>query len=235
MTITFDTADAMAGLRFGAEGSDSITVTAHSEQIAWTNLQPKEEGYFDFDVAFVQSASMALHPPYPDGMPTIYQKISMDMGAKNPHGLAEEWILDETSTTQYASKSNTIYGNSDGYGSGSLQRVSIGEDGVLTGIYSNGRHQPLYQIGLTRFLNPWGLAKLGDNLFEETRYSGEGAMNEPGTAGNGTILGNFLEQSNVDVAEEIVNMIVTQRGFQANSKTVTTTDSMLAEVIEMKR
>ncbi|MDR2725973.1 MAG: hypothetical protein LBC90_07960, partial [Candidatus Adiutrix sp.] len=61
-----------------------------------------------------------------------------------------------------------------------------------------------------------------------------GAMNEPGNAGTGTILANFLEQSNVDVAEEIVNMILTQRGFQANTKTVTTTDEMLNEVIRMK-
>ncbi|MDR1921253.1 MAG: flagellar hook-basal body complex protein, partial [Candidatus Adiutrix sp.] len=96
-------------------------------------------------------------------------------------------------------------------------------------------NQPLYQIGLTRFLNPWGLSKEGDNLFSETRYSGQGAMNEPGYGGTGTILANFLEQSNVDLAEEIVNMIVTQRGFQANSKTITTTDTMLSEVIEMKR
>ncbi len=236
MTIMFDTADANP-LRFGPAGDDFIEVTAHSEQIAWTNLQPNKEGYFDFDVAFVESASMALHPPYPEGMPTIYQKIAMDMGAKNPYGLAPNWILGEegATTTQYAAKNQTFFGNSDGYASGSLQRVSIGEDGVVTGIFSNGRHQPLYQIGLTRFLNPWGLSKIGDNLFEETRYSGEGAMNEPGTAGNGTILANFLEQSNVDIAEEIVNMIMTQRGFQANSKTVTTTDSMLAEVIEMKR
>ncbi len=233
MTITFDQNE--LPLRFGAAGMDAIELTAHSEQIAWTNLQPNKEGYFDFDVAFVESASMALHPPYPEGMPTIYQKIALDMGARNPFGLSTNWILDEQSTTQYAGKSNTIYGNSDGYPAGSLQRVSIGEDGVVTGIFSNGRQQPLYQIGLTRFLNPWGLAKIGDNLFEETRYSGEGAMNEPGTAGNGTILANFLEQSNVDIAEEIVNMIMTQRGFQANSKTVTTTDSMLAEVIEMKR
>ncbi len=233
MTIMFDPAD--RPLRFGPAGDDFITVTAKSEQIAWTNLQPNKEGYFDFDVAFVESASMALHPPYPQGMPTIYQKIAMDMGAKNPFGLAPNWILDEQGTTQYASKNATFYGNSDGYPAGSLQRVSIGEDGVVTGIFSSGRHQPLYQIGLTRFLNPWGLSKIGDNLFEETRYSGEGAMNEPGTAGNGTILANFLEQSNVDLAEEIVNMIMTQRGFQANSKTVTTTDSMLAEVIEMKR
>ncbi|MDL2226141.1 flagellar hook-basal body complex protein [Deltaproteobacteria bacterium OttesenSCG-928-M10] len=231
MTLTFDTSD--TPLSFTA--ADTFDVTVHSEQMAWTNIEPNKEGYFDFDVAFVQSASMALHPPYPEGMPTMIQNIALDLGARNPYGLATEWKLDEQSTTQYATKSSTVFNGQDGYPAGSLQRVSIGEDGVVTGIYTNGRHQPLYQVALTRFMNPWGLNKIGDNLFEETRYSGAGAMNEPGYGGTGTVLANFLEQSNVDIAEEIVNMIITQRGFQANSKTVTTTDTMLAEVIEMKR
>ena len=233
LTITFDKKDAATGLNFIS--TDTMTVKVNSEQIAWTNLTPNKVGHFDFDVAFVQSASMALHPPYPAGMPTVMQNIALDMGAKNPNGLSPQWILDESSTTQYADKSATFFNGQDGYPAGSLQRVSIGEDGVVTGVYSNGRHQPLYQIGLTRFMNPWGLSKEGDNLFAETRYSGAGATNQPGYGGTGTILANYLEQSNVDLAEEIVNMIVTQRGFQANSKTVTTTDTMLAEVIEMKR
>ncbi|UQZ90943.1 hypothetical protein C4J81_17675 [Deltaproteobacteria bacterium Smac51] len=233
MTITFDTQD--LPLRFGTVGADSLEVTANSEQTAWTNIQPNEQGYFDFDVAFVQSASMALHPPYPEGMPTVIQNISFDMGAKNPYGLSASWTLDEMGTTQYATKSSTVFNNANGYPSGSLQRVSIGEDGVVTGVYSNGSYRALYQIGLTKFINPWGLEKLGDNLYAETRYSGTGSLNEPGTGGTGTVLANYLEQSNVDLSEEIVNMIVTQRGFQANSKTITTTDSMLEEVISMKR
>ncbi|MDR1040946.1 MAG: flagellar hook-basal body complex protein [Deltaproteobacteria bacterium] len=220
---------------------DTLQVTANSEQIGWRNLTPNDEGFFDFDVAFVQSASMALHPPYPDGLPTIIQHIALDMGARysNPGDpndpYQEKWILDEQTTTQYASKSTNIFSSQDGYPPGSLQRISIDSDGILTGIYTNGRHQALYQIGLTRFINPWGLAKLGDNVYMETRWSGTGVLNEPATNGNGTIRANFLEQSNTDIADEIVNMIVTQRGFQANSKVVTTTDTMLAEVIEMKR
>jgi len=231
LTLNFD----MADLPLSFKPGDTLQVTAHSEQIVWTNIKPNKDGYFDFDVAFVQSASMALHPPYPSNMPTVTQNIALDMGAKNPLGMNDKWTLDEQSTTQYATKSSTIFAGQDGYPAGSLQRVSIGEDGVVTGIYSNGRQQALYQVGLTRFLNPWGLSKIGDNLFAATNKSGEGAMNEPGYGGTGTVLANFLEQSNVDVAEEIVNMIITQRGFQANSKTVTTTDTMLAEVIEMKR
>ncbi|MDR1312418.1 MAG: flagellar hook-basal body complex protein [Deltaproteobacteria bacterium] len=220
---------------------DTLSVTAQSEELGWTNLVPNEEGYFDFDVAFVQSASMAMHPPYPEGLPTIIQHIALDMGARytNPGDpddpYQQRWVLDEQSTTQYATKSLNIFSSQDGYPPGSLQRISIGADGILTGIYTNGRHQPLYQIGLTRFLNPWGLAKLGDNVYMETRWSGTGVINPPGYGGTGTIRANFLEQSNTDLADEIVNMIVTQRGFQANSKVVTTTDTMLAEVIEMKR
>ncbi len=231
MTITFDTLDTPLNFVVG----DQMSVTAHSEQMGWVNLTPNEEGYFDFDVAFVQSASLALHPPYPEGMPTIIQNIALDLGASNPNGLAEEWKLDDTSTTQYASKSSTVFSSQDGFPAGSLQRVSIGEDGVITGVYTNSRQQALYQVGLAYFINPNGLEKLGDNLFAETRYSGNAAINEPGVAGTGTILGNFLEQSNVDLAEEIVNMITTQRAFQANSKTVTTVDTMMAEVLEMKR
>ena len=213
---------------------DTVSFAAKSEALAWTNLTPNSEGYFDFDVAFVQSASMALHPPYLS-LETMIQHISLDMGARNPTGESGKWILDEQGTTQYASESLNIFSSQDGYPAGSLQRVSIDKDGVLTGIYTNGQHQPLYQIGLARFLNPWGLDKLGDNVYMETRWSGTATLNPPGFGGTGTIRANFLEQSNTDLADEIVNMIVTQRGFQANSKVVTTTDTMLAEVIEMKR
>ena len=233
LTITFD--DTLKPLRFGEPGQDSLSLTAHSEQISWTNQTPNKEGYFEFDLAFVQSASMALHPPYPSGLPTVTQTVSFDMGAKNPYGLSNTWTLDDSSTTQYATNSSTVFNSQDGFPPGSLQRISIGEDGVVTGVYSNGRNQALYQVALTKFLNPWGLSKQGDNLYASTIHSGEGVTNEPGYGGTGTVLANFLEQSNVDLAEEIVNMIVTQRGFQANSKTITTTDSMMSEIIEMKR
>ena len=220
-------------LGFGAPGTEHITAVAHSEEISWTNLQPNKDGLFDFDVAFVQSASMATHPPYPD-MPTISQTVAFDMGARynksNP-----KWVTDDLSTTQYAASNSTAFSGQDGFATGSLQRVSVGEDGVVTGIYSNGTKQPLYMVGLTRFLNPWGLAKEGGNLFSTTSYSGDGVLNAPGNSGTGTVMSKFLEQSNVNTADEIVNMIITQRGFQANSKTITTVDTMLSEVIDMKR
>jgi hypothetical protein len=105
----------------------------------------------------------------------------------------------------------------------------------LTGTYSNGVNMDRYQIGLAIFRNQWGLEKKGDNLYSENRDSGLPTINTPGTGGAGTLSPNSLEQSNVDLAEEFVDMIVQQRGFQANSKVITTTDTMLAELINLKR
>jgi flagellar hook-basal body protein len=234
--LTLNFSEGGTPMRFTS--GDTLTVVAHSEAIGWTDLTPNDEGYFDFDLEFVEDPTNSPHPPYPTNLPTVVQHVALDMGAR--YNLArtadeDEWILDEQGTTQYASKSINIFSSQDGYPPGSLQRVSIGSDGILTGVYTNGRQQQLYQIGLARFLNPWGLSKLGDNVYMETRWSGTASYVDPGEGGTGTIRANFLEQSNTDLSDEIVNMIVTQRGFQANTKVVTTTDTMLAEVIEMKR
>ena len=94
---------------------------------------------------------------------------------------------------------------------------------------------PLYRVALAKFLNTNGLLKEGGNLYRETRDSGTAITNRPGTNGLGSIAPNSLEQSNVDIATEFVNMITTQRGFQASSKIVTTVDAMLAETINLKR
>jgi flagellar hook protein FlgE len=90
-------------------------------------------------------------------------------------------------------------------------------------------------VALAKFQNVHGLYKVGGNLFKETRASGASITNKPGTNGLGSIAPNSLEQSNVDIATEFVKMITTQRGFQANSKIITVTDQMLAELINLKR
>ncbi|MCK5348932.1 MAG: flagellar hook-basal body complex protein, partial [Desulfobacula sp.] len=123
----------------------------------------------------------------------------------------------------------------NGYAAGDLQGVDVASDGIMTGIYSNGQLIPLFRIGLAKFLNNYGLFNEGGNLFRETRASGGAITNKPGENGLGTIAPNSLEMSNVDIAEEFVAMIVNQRGFQANSKTVTTVDDMMQTVIQMKR
>jgi flagellar hook protein FlgE len=108
-------------------------------------------------------------------------------------------------------------------------------DGVITGSYSNGQLLPLFRVALAKFENNLGLFKEGSNLYRSTRKSGDAITNQPGTNGLGSIAPNSLEQSNVDMGTEFVKMITTQRGYQANSKVITVTDSMLQELINLKR
>ncbi|MEW5724847.1 MAG: flagellar hook-basal body complex protein, partial [Thermodesulfobacteriota bacterium] len=210
VTLTFSSASVTSG--------DTFTLGATAEVRAWTSAVPNSDGYYEFTAAFLTSAT----PVVP-----VDQIVSLNFGARNPDGLGT-WTLDNQSTTQYAAPSTTLFQTQDGYTSGYLQRISIDPDGVLTGSYSNGRNISVFQIGLAIFRNPWGLEKVGNNLYRATRDSGEGTYNPPGTGGTGTIAPNALEQSNVDLADEFVQMIIQQRGFQANSKVITTTDTMLA-------
>ena len=138
-------------------------------------------------------------------------------------------------STQFSSASTTIYQNQDGYGSGFLENVSVDPDGVIAGHYSNGQILYLNKIALANFQNPWGLIKEGGSLYGESRASGQAITGPPGTAGMGKISPNSLEQSNVDLATEFVKMIITQRAFQANSRVITSTDDMMAELINLKR
>ncbi|NCC23728.1 MAG: flagellar hook protein FlgE [Deltaproteobacteria bacterium] len=139
------------------------------------------------------------------------------------------------SSTTYSTGSTTLYQSQDGYGAGFLQSVSVDRDGVLVGRYSNGQVLELYALTLADFNNQYALYREGNNLFSETRSSGPPLTGLAGTAGKGSIASNSLEQSNVDLATEFVNMITTQKGFEANSKTITTTDQMLSILIQLKR
>lgn len=130
---------------------------------------------------------------------------------------------------------STLYQKQDGYTAGYLQSVSVSEDGVLSGTFSNGQEMELYTLTLTSFTNQWGLRREGGNLFSETRDSGSALTGTANSAGKGSITSNALESSNVDMAAEFVDLITAQRGFQANSKVITTADSLLGEVIAMKR
>ena len=113
---------------------------------------------------------------------------------------------------------------------------SIGGDGVITGVYDNGRQQPLGQIALATFENPAGLMKVGSNQFAQTTNSGDfKTASQPGNDGSGVLIPGTLEMSNVDLAKQFTEMIITQRGFQANSRVVTTSDEILQELANLKR
>ena len=101
-------------------------------------------------------------------------------------------------------------------------------------MYSNGYKQPLGQMALASFSNPSGLAKAGGNLFQATANSGTPAIGVPDSAGRGQIATGFLEGSNVDLAQQFTNMIMAERGFQANSRVITTSDEILQDLVNLK-
>jgi flagellar hook protein FlgE len=164
--------------------------------------------------------------------------ISFDFATGEP-GQLIDLIFGSSSgggaSTQYPIASTTNFQTQDGYPPGVLTNVSVSQEGIISGHYSNGQILDLYQITLANFNNPQGLSREGQNLFSETLESGVAYTNAPGNGALGRINPNSLEQSNVDLATEFVKMIITQRGFQANSRIITTTDEMLAELMNIKR
>jgi flagellar hook protein FlgE len=147
-------------------------------------------------------------------------------------------VLANASTSYTNNTGNNFYERSrgqDGYTYGELRYVTVSQDGILSGSYSNGVTLELYQIVLYDFPSKQNLRREGGNLFTETRESGVVVSGAPNTGSFGTTHSNAIEQSNVDLAREFVQMITTQRGFQANSKSITTVDTMLETVIQMKR
>lgn len=138
-------------------------------------------------------------------------------------------------TKQYGKNSDLIGWQQDGSAAGTIQNLSFNDEGVLTAVYTNGQAQDLAQIGLAKFENPEALFKVGNNRLKESRDSGSASVGAPGAAGRGKLFAKSLERSTVDLATEFVAMIQNQRSFQANAKTITTTDELLNEVIQLKR
>lgn len=136
---------------------------------------------------------------------------------------------------QYGKESDLISWQQDGSAAGTINNLSFNDEGVLTALYSNGETQDIAQIALSKFENPEALFKVGNNRLKEARDSGAPAVGAPQRAGRGKIFAKSLERSTVDMAMEFVNLIQNQRGFQANAKTITTTDELLGEVINLKR
>ncbi|MDR1072256.1 MAG: flagellar hook protein FlgE, partial [Treponema sp.] len=139
------------------------------------------------------------------------------------------------SITQFAEMSSSKAVSQDGYTMGYLENFKIDQSGVITGVYTNGTNRTIGQIALASFTNQAGLEKAGDTTFVVSNNSGEANIGPSGIAGKGSMITGTLEMSNVDMAESFTDMIVTQRGFQANSRTIQTADQLLQELLSLKR
>lgn len=147
----------------------------------------------------------------------------------------QDVVIGLSSMTQLAGTSTAAAQTQNGVQAGTLLNFSIGTDGIITGIYTNGLQQTVGQLALASFANPGGLFKTGNNLFEETGNSGLARIGTPATSGRGNTVNGSLEASNVDVSDEFTKLIVAQRAFQANSRIVTVSDDVLNELVNLVR
>ena len=194
-------------------GGDTYSIT-EKDGTATNVTLTKSDLTFDTTGAYL-SGSASLNLTYGNG--AAAQQVSMNLA----------------SVTQYAGTS-TVAATSDGNAAGTLSSVSIDSSGVITGTYTNNVRRVEAQIAMAQFNNPSGLTKMGGNLYQESNNSGTRTVS--GASDIGTELTtSALEMSNVDIADQFSDMIITQRGFQSNSKIITVSDEMLETLINMKR
>lgn len=157
--------------------------------------------------------------------------ITFTNGANSPSTVD----LDFSEITQLEGLSDLALSNQDGLPPGSLSTFSVTSTGQITGVYSNGLTEPLGQIAMAKFLNPGGLTREGQSLYAPSANSGTAQIGLPGQDGRGMMSSGYLEMSNVELAQQFTNMIIAQRGFQANSRVITASDEMLQDLVNLKR
>ncbi len=178
-----------------------------------------------FDTQGVLTTAAPTSPPVVSFTPTGADplNITLDLGT-GINGI-----------TSYAGTSSAVLRDQNGYAAGQLTNFSIDRTGLITGAFSNGTNVTLGQIVLADFNNPGGLLRTGDNMYAVSGNSGGAVLGYALEGSQSTMTSGALEMSNVDLAQEFTSMIVTQRGFQANSKVITTSDEMLQELVNLKR
>lgn len=166
--------------------------------------------------------------------PASLSKVTLTIPPKNG---ADEFdvSVDFSKLTQFAGESNAAITKSDGYPQGFLDSFAIAPTGEINAVFTNGQNKVIGRLALAVFKNPAGLEKTTENMYQITPNSGDAIVGMPNSGGMGSINPGTLEMSNVDISREFTEMISTQRGFQANSRIITTSDEMLQELVNLKR
>ncbi|GAA2516155.1 flagellar hook protein FlgE [Pilimelia columellifera] len=190
-------------------------------------------------VTFTKTAATTWDVSY-NGGATVHGTLTFDaagalVGGSPVIDPATGISSDLDGITAYSGNATVNPQSQDGSAMGSLQSFTISKDGIINGVFSNGLKQPLGQIALVNFNNPTGLEKAGDSMYRNTVNSGPIQWGTPGTGGKGVLSSGSLEMSNVDLAQEFTNLVIAQRGFQANSRVITTSDSLLEDLVNLKR
>jgi flagellar hook protein FlgE len=200
--------------------------TAVTNEWQWTasgpdiTVGPDNTGVIDFDT----------NGNFVDQTGTLELDVAAQ-GAMSPLDINPNF----SGVTQFGTASTITVGSQDGYAPGVLQSFTIGQDGSITGVYSNGSTKDVGQIALASFRNPGGLVKVGSSNYQSSPNSGIADIGGATTGSRGSIISGSLEMSNVDLSQEFTNMIVDERAYQANSKIIQTGDEMLQTLIGLKR
>ena len=248
-TLTMNTSGQLVGLTaftLGATAAGDFLDPAN-----WTPAEFSEDGYPMFTANFSDSdtgnytgdtdaVNIALNlglrnsssPPTWNGAPADASALGNSFA--NLFSFSD-YVRDADATTSYEAAFTTLYQAQDGFATGYLEDISIDSDGVIWAQYTNGQTDPLAILGLADFYNTQGLILEGGNLYSQSFDSGLPTIGTASTARFGTIQPNTLEQSNVDMATEMVRLITIQRGYSANGKVITTADTMLQEALNLKR
>ena len=218
VTLTF-APDAAVAAGAPAGAAASWTWTASGSAVTGVPAAPTNTGTIFFDSGGHELSSTGQ-----------FQLTNTDNSA-TPQNITPDF----TKVSQIADASSATVSSQNGYGPGTLQSFTIDQTGTVNGIFTNGYTRALGQIALTDFTNPAGLQRSGNNDFQVTANSGLPQTGAATKGSFGQISTGYLEQSNVDLSTEFTNMIISQRGFQANTKIVSTVDQMLNDVITMKQ
>ncbi len=205
---------------FAKTGPNTWDVTVdHSDG---TNLLPATQIEFDTAGALIDPAGPAFNLP-----------------AFTPPAAYASWqnavTVNISGLTQYGGANTLGAPEQNGYALGSLQSFQLGADGTIMGVYSNELRQPIGRLALASFNNPGGLEKAGNSSFRVGVNSGVAQIGTAAEGGRGALMSGALEMSNVDLAEEFTGLIVAQRGFQANSRVITSSDEILQDLVNLKR
>jgi flagellar hook protein FlgE len=193
-------------------------------------------------ITFTKSAAgwdvAASDPNNPAGAATGAKAITFANGAQTSAAgplVVGGISVDLSKVSGFAALTTVAVTDKNGLDAGTLESYTLSKDGTLIGSFSNGQSQALGRVVLATFDNPGGLEKAGSSSYRATFNSGEATVGAPGSAGYGSLTSGALEMSNVDLSQEFTNLIVAQRGFQANARIITTSDEVLQELTNLKR
>ena len=203
-----------------------VAATSTSSEVATAVLSPLQ---------LVFNSSGGLVTPDPTTTPPTPLVLTTTLVAGAAASSPIVTNIDVTAVTQFAAEGRLSSTFNNGFSAGSLVSFSVGPGGDISGIFSNGTNRIIGQLAMALFTNPGGLQRAGANMFETTANSGTALSGTPGTSGRGTIMAGTLEGSNTELAREFTNVILAQRGFQASSRVISSSDEMLQDLVSLLR